>query len=116
LLCRHKVHALNVSIRHAPPDRTSLLTWAPTETFSFVLYYKQRNTHRADHRAEPWTRAIIDAALAHGGRYYLPYRLHATPEQFLRAYPEAIEFARIKHALDPANRFRNRLWDRYLPR
>jgi FAD/FMN-containing dehydrogenase len=30
--------------------------------------------------------------------------------------PEAIEFARIKHALDPANRFRNRLWDRYLPR
>lgn len=25
---------------------------------------------------------LIDCALAYGGRYYLPYRLHASPEQF----------------------------------
>ena len=60
-------------------------------------------------------RELIDAALRHGGRYYLPYRLDATREQFARAYPEAAAFAALKKCIDPANRFRNLLWDRYLP-
>ena len=57
---------------------------------------------------------LVDAALDCGGRHYLPYRLHATPAQFLRAYPEAREFAALKSRVDPTNRFRNQLWDRYL--
>ena len=56
----------------------------------------------------------IDAALEHGGRYYLPYRLHATPAQFARAYPEYEAFRRLKARLDPRGKFRNMLWDRYL--
>lgn len=115
ILKKHQVNALNVSIRHAPGDDVSLLAWAPREVFSFVLYYKQRSTQRADRRSQAWTRELIDAALAHGGRYYLPYRLHASRAQFDRAYPEARDFARIKRELDPRWRFRNRLWDRYLP-
>ena len=109
------VHALNVSIRHSPADRISLLRWAPTEVFSFVLFHKQRNTGAADRAAGAWTRKLVDAALDHGGRHYLPYRLHATPAQFLRAYPEARAFAATKQRVDPHHRFRNRLWDRYLP-
>lgn len=109
------VNALNVSIRHSPADEISLLKWAPTEVFSFVLYYKQRTGLDARRDSTRWTRELIDAALAHGGRYYLPYRLDATPEQFGRAYPEAHEFAALKRRIDPANRFRNRLWEKYLP-
>lgn len=45
---------------------------------------------------EALTRELIDAALEHEGRYYLPYRLHATPEQFHRAYPQAREFFDLK--------------------
>ena len=51
-----------------------------------------------------------------GGRYYLPYRLHATKEQFARAYPQAEAFAALKAKIDPQRRFRNRLWETYLPR
>ncbi|ANB16289.1 FAD-binding oxidoreductase [Dokdonella koreensis] len=115
VLQRHEVNALNVSIRHSPADAVSLLKWAATEVFSFVLYYKQRSFTSTDERAADWTRQLVDAALSLGGRYYLPYRLHATPQQFRRAYPEADDFARIKRAVDPYNRFRNRLWDKYLP-
>jgi FAD/FMN-containing dehydrogenase len=110
------VNALNVSIRHSPRDPNSLLHWAADEVFCFVLYYKQRAHRWADADAARWTQRLIDAALASGGRYYLPYRLHATPEQFLRAYPEAEAFAALKARIDPRNRFRNKLWDRYLPR
>lgn len=106
--------ALNVSIRHSPADTTSMLTWAPVEVFCFVLYYKQRVTESASKAVEAWTRELVDAALRNGGRYYLPYRLHATRDQFARAYPEAAQFALLKKKVDPNNRLRNLLWDRYL--
>ncbi|MGO4774174.1 D-arabinono-1,4-lactone oxidase, partial [Lysobacter sp. 2RAB21] len=111
----NEVHALNVSIRHAPADRQSLLSWSPTQVFSFVLYHKQRSGEREDAVAGQWTRRLIDIALDHGGRHYLPYRLHGTREQFLRGYRSAPEFAAIKQAFDPRGRFRNRMWDKYLP-
>lgn len=114
ILKRHDVNALNVSIRHSPADERSLMSWAPTAVFSFVLYYKQRTTGRARRHAEAWTRELIDAALKHGGRYYLPYRLHATPSQFARAYPEYAAFRRLKKRLDPHGKFRNMLWGKYL--
>jgi FAD/FMN-containing dehydrogenase len=114
ILKAHRVNALNVSIRHSPADKTSLLAWAPHEVFAFVLYYKQRSTKAASAEVRVWTRELIDAALENGGRYYLPYRLDATREQFRRAYPEAAEFSALKARVDPDKRFRNLLWDAYL--
>lgn len=115
ILEQHQVHFLNISIRHSPPDRVSLLKWAPVEVFSFVLYYKQRSHNRASREARVWTRLLIEAALVCGGRYYLPYRLDATQAQFERAYPEARAFTTLKKQFDPAGRFSNQLWDTYLP-
>lgn len=115
ILRDNEVHALNVSIRHAPADRESLLSWSPQPVFSFVLYHKQRSGGRADAVAGQWTRRLIDLALDHGGRHYLPYRLHATRQQFRRGYPGAERFAELKQGIDPQRRFRNRLWDKYLP-
>lgn len=110
------VEALNVSIRHSPADITALLRWAPSEVFSFVLYYKQRTSDRASKEVAVWTRELIELALANGGRYYLPYRLDATREQFDAAYPEAGAFASLKSRVDPRGRFANLLWEKYLPR
>jgi FAD/FMN-containing dehydrogenase len=110
---RHGVNIINVSIRHAMPDPGTLLAWAPREVFAFVVYYKQ-GTDTASRRAVGvWTRELIDAALRVGGSYYLPYQLHATESQFLRAYPGAPEFFTLKKRLDPTNKFRNMLWDKY---
>ena len=64
--------------------------------------------------AAVWTRALIDAALDNDGRYYLPYRLHATRSQFEQAYPEIGRFVALKERVDPGRKFRNLLWDRYL--
>ncbi len=115
ILKTHQVTALNVSIRHSPADKLSLMAWAPAEVFTFVLYYKQGTQSSASDAVGLWTRKLIDAALELGGRYYLPYRLHATREQFERAYPQARAFAALKTRVDPGNRLRNQLWDKYLP-
>ena len=114
LLQRRKVAALNVSIRHSPKDQVAALPWAPAEVFSFVLYFKQRTWASAREEVGVWTRELIDLALHHGGRYYLPYQLHATRAQFNQAYPEAAQLRRTKRQVDPAGKLTNELWRKYL--
>lgn len=113
ILQRYDVNAINVSIRHAKADPGSLLAWARGETFALVLYYKQRTHDAACEKVAIWTRELIDAVLSCGGTYYLPYQLHATQEQFERAYPRAQELFALKKKLDPAYRLRGALWDKY---
>lgn len=113
VLQSHGVNVINVSIRHAHKDPGALLAWAREEVFAFVLYYKQDTDAAARREVAVWTRELVDAVLSVGGTYYLPYQPHATQEQFLRAYPRAPEFFALKKKLDPENRFRNKLWDKY---
>lgn len=108
------VELLNVSIRHSPADTISLLPWAKSEVFSFVLYFKQRTHNKAKEAVGAWTRELIEIALSMNGRYYLPYQLHATKGQFERAYPEAATLSRLKAKIDPAGKFSNQLWEKYL--
>lgn len=92
-----------------------MLAWAREEVFSFVPYYKQRTSARAQGHVGVWTRQLIDAALTLGGGYYLPYQLHATPAQFAQAYPDATRFFALKAQADPRTQFRNTLWEKYAP-
>jgi len=113
ILNRRRVNVINVSIRHAIQDPGTLLAWARSEVFAFVLYYKQ-GIAEADRKAVGvWTRELVDAAIGTGGSYYLPYQIHPTDRQFHAAYPNAKAFFELKQKLDPGNKFRNKLWDAY---
>jgi FAD/FMN-containing dehydrogenase len=110
----HRAQVLNVSVRHAKADPVPLLPWAKEEVFCFVVYYKQKTSAQACAATQAWTRAMIDTALKYGGRYYLPYQLHATRSQFDQAYPEAALLRQLKRKVDPERKFSNSLWDKYL--
>ncbi|MDQ2735829.1 MAG: ATP-binding cassette domain-containing protein, partial [Pseudomonadota bacterium] len=114
ILRRHRVAAVNVSIRHSPADTLALLPWAREAVFSFVLFYRQGVDLQAQRVVGEWTRELIDAALQHEGRYYLPYQLQATREQFERAYPEVVQLRQLKAVVDPQSHFSNALWQKYL--
>ena len=111
---RYKARVLNVSVRHSPADTVAMLPWAKEEVFSFVVYYNQRTTPAALRDTGEWTRAMIETALGFGGRYYLPYQLHATRAQFARAYPEASSLRQLKRSVDPDGKFSNEMWAKYL--
>lgn len=113
ILKTRRANVLNIAIRHTRADPECWLAWAKQDCYSFVLYHEQRVHARAKAAVGVWTRELIDAALAAGGSYYLPYQIHATREQFLAAYPRASEFFALKARLDPTNKLRNRLWDAY---
>jgi FAD/FMN-containing dehydrogenase len=101
------------SLRYVAADRDSVLAFAPQPRVAAVMLFSQERNARADENAKAMTQTLIDAALKLGGSYYLPYRLHARPDQFRSAYPRAAEFAARKRHYDPQMRFRNSLWDTY---
>jgi hypothetical protein len=115
VLQEHDVNAVNVSIRHALPDPGTYLAWAPNEVFAYVLYYKQRTDPESRRAVARWTRELIDAAVASGGRYYLPYQPVATRAQFTAAYPRSAELFAVKQRVDSTDKFTNALWDLYRP-
>lgn len=113
ILKRHKVNIINMSVRHSKKDPGSMLAWAREEVFAFVIYYKQGVTQADQNKVAVWTRELIDSAIRCQGTYYLPYQLHATNDQFHKAYPKAKEFFTLKQKLDPENKFSNKLWQKY---
>ena len=112
---KHDVDVVNISIRHALPDAESYLSWARDEVFAFVVYHSQGTTDEDKAKVGLWTREMTDAILSEGGSYYLPYQPHATTAQFLAAYPDADKYFAVKRAVDPNNRFQNKLWQKYYP-
>ena len=110
---RYNVNVINVSIRHAFQDSGSLLAWAREEVFAFVVYFKQKTDDVEKNKVGVWTRELIDAAISVNGAYYLPYQVHARPEQFHKAYPNAKKLIELKQKLDPDYKFRNVIWDTY---
>ncbi len=110
---RHKPNIINVSIRHAHKDPGSIMAWAKTEVFAFVVYYKQGTSEAEKQTVAVWTRELVQLAASLGGAYYLPYQIHATDEQFRKCYPNADLFFALKRKVDPQHKFRNKLWDAY---
>jgi len=110
---KHDVNVINVSIRHARPDKGSLLAWAPREVFAFVVYYRQGTSAPERRKVGVWTREMTDSILSVGGTWYLPYQPWATESQFMRAFRRAPEYFALKKRLDPTDKFRNTLWDKY---
>jgi hypothetical protein len=61
------------------------------------------------------TSDLIDLTQAQGGRFFLPYQLHYSPEQLGRSYPEIRDFFAEKRKWDPEGRFSNSWYERYAP-
>lgn len=113
IIPKHGLELLNVTLRFVGADADSVMAFAPTDRVAAVMSFTQPKTAEADAGRIASTQALIDAALAHGGSFYLPYRLHARPDQLRRAYPRLDEFVDAKRRHDPQGLFRSTMWDRY---
>lgn len=114
--CREAIPAsrqdfLNVTLRYVAADRDSVLAYAPAARVAAVLSFSQAKTSEAEADMRRLTQALTGAALALGGSFYLPYRLHADPRQVAQAYPGLAGFMACKGRYDPGHLFRNALWD-----
>jgi FAD/FMN-containing dehydrogenase len=113
IIPQNKADLLNLTVRHVNQDHDSFLGYADREMFALVMLFHQGRDAAGEARMQTTAQEIITAALAHEGRYYLPYRSHATVEQFARAYPQAGEFFTLKQKYDPEGLFENGFSRRY---
>jgi len=113
IIRKHKSDLLNVTVRDVQTDSDSFLKYASRHMIAFVMFFSQPRTVAADAQMQEMTRELVDATLEAGGRYYLPYRLHATTAQFRRAYPQAAEFFSLKRQYDPHELFQNQFYLKY---
>lgn len=115
IIPKYAGNLLNVTIRSVETDSDSQLRYATEPMFALVMLFQQNRTAEADEQMAAMTRELIDASLDAGGRYYLPYRLHATREQFQRAYPQADALFALKRKYDPNEVFQNQFYLKYGP-
>jgi FAD/FMN-containing dehydrogenase len=113
ILKEHQPNLLNVTVRSVNRDEDTFLRYADQQMIAFVMLYVQPKTYEAEDAMQALTRDLINASLQHQGRYYLPYRLHASRKQFERAYPQAKEFFDLKRKYDPDELFQNQFYLQY---
>ena len=104
---------LNVTVRYINRDDDAFLRYADKDMISLVMLFVQTRDAAGEAQMAKLTQEIVAAALRHDGRYYLPYRLHATPEQFSEAYPQAKKFFELKRKYDPDELFQNEFYLKY---
>ena len=105
---------LDATVRYVKADGESMLSYAPGPRLTVMLLFSQEKTVRAEADMARMTHHMNERVLSIGGSYYLPFRPHASIDQFQRAYPRAAEFVAGKRKADPDLTFRNRFWDNYL--
>jgi FAD/FMN-containing dehydrogenase len=108
------VNLVNASIR-AVGAEDNALSYAPAPAFSVVLYINQPTDEAGNRRMAKLTSDLIDLSVRHGGRFFLPYQLHYTPEQLRASYPEIGAFFAEKRRWDPDQLFSNSWYARYAP-
>ncbi len=105
---------LNITLRFVDTDKDSVLAYATEPRIAAVMLFSQEKSGRGEADMARMTSALIERVLAIGGTYYLPYRPHASLDQFKRGYTRHAEFVAKKRLIDPSLTFRNGLWDNYL--
>jgi FAD/FMN-containing dehydrogenase len=113
IIPENQADLLNVTVRDINRDDDSFLRYADKNVISLVMLFSQKRDAPGEAKMSRLTQQIVAAALRHDGRYYLPYRLHATPEQFNEAYPQAEKFFELKRKYDPDELFQNEFYLKY---
>lgn len=109
----YRADLLNLTVRDLKKDRDSFLNYADQDLFALVMLFHEGRDDKSDQKMEAMTQELIQAALNLGGRYYLPYRLHATRDQFKAAYPQSTRFFALKKKYDPYLLFQNEFYLKY---
>ncbi len=106
-LKRRRANVIYGTVRLIERDVETFLAWAREPWACIVFNLHVDHTPDGVRAAAGTFRALIDAALAHGGSYYLAYHRWASRGQVERAHPRMPAFLKAKLRYDPDERFQS---------
>ncbi len=98
----------SAEVRNTGPEEDSFLRWASRDFAQVKLRFSPGRGLGSQVRLAQLRRAIIDAAIAAGGRFHIASTLEATREQLEACYPQLPAFLEHKRRFDPQDRLTNR--------
>lgn len=114
ILVAGEMNVLSTTVRYVTPNATPALAYAPRrEAFAIVLMTNVELSADAQAWTETVTQQLVEAALAHGGTYYLTYQLYPTMDQLERAYPNTNHAFDRKRFYDSDEMFTSQFYERY---
>lgn len=109
----YRLPVSSLSVRRALPESESLLRWATEELAIVELAFPDKGTLPARTAATQVTRALVDAAIACGGRFDLACGFGASRTQVEAAYPAFSAFLAEKRRYDPQERLGGAWYQHY---
>ena len=111
----HEVNLIYGTVRLIRRDNETFLAWARQDYACIVMNLRVTQTPVGVRKAEEDFQRVIDRALARDGSYYLTYHRWARKDQVLKAYPQFVEFLKLKRRYDRDERFQSEWYRHYRP-
>lgn len=108
LLGANQMQLLNVTVRKVKPDTEALVSYATTDMYAFVSYYKIPRDGSGLDQMTRFTHSMMEVLDRMGGKFYLAYRGYYTRSQLHRMYPTLADLFRLKQKYDPTEVFSNK--------
>jgi FAD/FMN-containing dehydrogenase len=109
----HHIDLTYGTIRFIEPDDATFLRWAKDRQVCILCNLHVVHTEAGKRKAAEDLRRLIGRALEFGGRYYLTYQRWATRDQVSKAYPQLVDFLKLKKKYDPRELFQSTWYQHY---
>jgi decaprenylphospho-beta-D-ribofuranose 2-oxidase len=113
MLRSHDLQLINVTVRKVKPDTNALVSYATTDMYAFVVYYKINKNDPGERQMTRFTQSMMDYLNRIEGKFYLAYRGYYTRSQIHQMYPQLTELFRLKQQYDPTELFSNKWYQAF---
>jgi FAD/FMN-containing dehydrogenase len=113
LIKKYHIDLLNVTIRKIAQDTNALVSYAQTDMYGFVVYYKVPRTLTGIQTIQAFTSELVEYLISIKARYYLCYGSYYTQSQLTTMYPEIRTLFALKTQYDPDTLFTNEWYEKY---
>jgi FAD/FMN-containing dehydrogenase len=113
LIKKYQIDLLNITIRKVTQDTNALVSYAQTDMYGFVVYYKVARRNTEVQALQAFTSELVEYLISIKARYYLCYGSYYTPSQLRTMYPEIRALFARKTQYDPDMLFTNEWYEKY---
>ena len=101
------------TMRLIEQDDETFLAWAKQSYACVIFNLRVEHDPQGIEKAQGDFQRLIDRALAFDGSYFLTYHRWARKDQVLKAYPQFVEFLKLKLKHDPQEVFQSEWYRHY---